>query len=315
MKKIILSLLILSLFFGIFAGNVAAQDDPSVGFVVKSLANEYWIIVRAGARNRAEELGVDLNFIAPNSESDISTQIQMIENLVGSGVDALSIAPSSPDAVQSTLDLAAEEGIKLLAVDTDFSHEAKLTFIGTGNKAAAKQGAEYAMEQLGSDVNAIVLRGRLGDETHDQREAGIVEGLEENGAEILEIQAADSEAERALNVTQNLLQRYFDVNLIIATNDGMAQGAQRAVEAANLTDQVSIMGFDGTVPVAEMTADGMFLGTVAQDPYKMGQLGVEKAVEAINGKEIEERIDSGVRIITPENALEYIEEIDEQLGN
>ena len=42
--------------------------EIKVGFVVKSLADQYWILVKAGAEATAKENNVDLTFIAPNSE-------------------------------------------------------------------------------------------------------------------------------------------------------------------------------------------------------------------------------------------------------
>ena len=73
-----------------------SADGIKVGFVVKSLADQYWILVKAGAEAAAEENGVDLTFIAPNAESDVAKQVENIETLIAAGVDVLCIAPSKP---------------------------------------------------------------------------------------------------------------------------------------------------------------------------------------------------------------------------
>ena len=295
-------------------GDSSSEDEEIViGFVVKSLADQHWNIVKAGAEAKAEELGVDLVFIAPNAESDVQAQVTMLEDLVAQEVDALCVAPNSPDAVIPVFEKATEAGIPILAVDTDTKFEEKLSFIGTGNEAAGKAGAIYAAKQVGEGAKAIVLRGRLGDKTHDDREAGIVAGLEENGVEVLEIKAADSEAEKAMNVTQDLINRYDEIDLIITTSDSMAQGAQRSVEAAGA--DIAVMGFDGTIPVSEMTAEGKFLGTTAQSPYNMGYLGVENAVKAAKGESVDARIDTGSEVVTPENAQDFLDNINSLLGN
>lgn len=291
---------------------VKENKDITIGFVVKSLADQYWYIVKAGAEAKAKELGVGLKFIAPNSESDVQGQVTMIEDLIAQGVDALCVAPSSPDAVLPAFEKADKAGIPILAVDTDTKFEKKLTFIGTGNEAAAELGAKYAAEKLGKGKKAIILRGRLGDKTHDDREAGLKKALEAGGIEILEVKPADSEAEKAMNAMQDLLNKYPQIDLVITTADSMAQGAQRAVEAAG--SKAVVMGFDGTIPVAEMTAQGKFLGTTAQSPYNMGSMGVENAVKAVKGEKIEARIDTGADVITPENAKAYLDNINKLLG-
>ncbi len=296
------------------AGETAAPsgEKMTIGFVVKSLADQYWVLVRAGAQQEADKLGVELKFIAPNAESDIQTQVDMIDTLVGEGVDALCLAPSSQDAVLPALQKADEKGIPVLAVDTDTTFEKKLSFIGTGNEAAGKLGADYAMTVVPEGAKVVVLRGRLGDLTHDQREKGIVDGLTAGGAEILEVKAADSESEKALNVVQDLLTKYDKIDLIITTADSMAQGAQRAIEAAGA--ETLVYGFDGTIPVTELVIEGKILGSTAQSPFQMGVLGVQNAVAAAKGETIEARIDSGALVVEKANAEEFLKDLEEKVA-
>ena len=284
----------------------------SVGFVVKSLSDSFYVLMKAGAEAKAEEMGVELNFIAPNSESDVQGQVDMIQNLIGQGIDALCVSPSSPDAVLPVLQQADAEGIPVLAVDNDTTFENKVTFIGTGSQAAGKIGGEYAAQTVGEGGKAIILRGRLGDSNHDEREAGFREGLEAGGVEILEVRACDSESEKAMNAMQDLMNRYSDIDIVCTTADSMAQGAQRAIEQAGV--DIPVLGFDGTIPVAEMTAEGKFLGTVAQDPYNMGVVGVEMAVKAANGEEVEPRIDTGATMVTQESAADFVANLKSLMG-
>ncbi|MBS5703467.1 MAG: sugar ABC transporter substrate-binding protein, partial [Butyricicoccus pullicaecorum] len=151
---------------GSASGGAAADGDITVGFVVKALNDTYWVQMQAGAQDKAKELGVNVKFIAPNSESEVQQQVDMIENLIGEGVDALCVAPSSPDTVLTAFEHATQQNIPILAVDTDTTYEKKLTFIGTGNEAAAKLGGEYMVEKMGEGKKAVILRGRLGDTTH-----------------------------------------------------------------------------------------------------------------------------------------------------
>lgn len=289
---------------GSTASGGAADGEMTIGFVVKALNDTYWVQMQAGAQDKAKELGVNVKFIAPNSESEVQQQVDMIENLIGEGVDALCVAPSSPDTVMGAFEHATQAGIPILAVDTDTTYENKLTFIGTGNESAAKLGGEYVVEKLGEGKKAIILRGRLGDTTHDEREAGYRAALEAGGWEILEVQAADSDAEKAMNITQDIMQRHDRIDAILATADHMAQGAQRAIEAAG--SDTAILGFNGSNPAVELVLDGKMLGTVAQSTYNMGAMGVENAVKAAKGEQIDTRIDTGAEVITAENGEEYL---------
>lgn len=296
------------------ASTIIASSDMKFGIVVKSLADQHWAIVKAGAEQAAKDYGVSVDVIGPNAESEVQQQVEMIENKIGQGVDALAIAPATPDTVLSVLEQADAAGIPVLAIDTDIpNYENKKSFIGTGNEKAGEMGGAYAAELVGEGAKAIVLRGRAGDTTHDQREAGIVSALEAGGVEVLEVRDCMAEAEKAMNAVQDMLNRYSQIDVVVTTCDSMAQGAQRAIEGANL--ETPVVGFDGTIPVAELIVEGSVIkATVAQAPFEMGYLAVENMIKLANGETIEERIDSGAKLITIENAQEYIDDQKAKIG-
>ena len=85
----------------------------------------------------------------------------------------------------------------------------------------------------------------------------------------------------------------------------MAIGALRALEAKGLT--IPVIGTDGTVEAVESILAGKLAGTIAQSPYDMGYQGVENALKTMKGEQIDTRIDSGIDIITKDNAEEKLE--------
>ncbi|MDR0357141.1 MAG: sugar ABC transporter substrate-binding protein [Clostridiales Family XIII bacterium] len=326
-KKLLTFLLALILVFSVTAmgacsknngGNANDSGNPAdngagksvkVGFVVKSLADQYWILVKAGAEVAAEENGVDLTFIAPNSESDVAKQVENIETLIANGVDILCVAPSNDETVLPALQSAVDAGIKVIAVDTDSSLPDKISFIGTGNENAAREGALWAGEQIGEGGTAIILRGRLGDKTHDDRSAGLEAGLKEKGVEILAVEPADSTEELGNNKALNLVNKFESegkkVDLIITTADSMAKGAYEGVKDKG----IKVYGFDGTIPVCELVGSGDMLGTTAQSPYEMGVLGIETAIKVMNGETVEKVIDSGQKVISIDNVSEFLKDL------
>lgn len=285
-----------------------------VGFVVKSLADQYWTLMKAGAEQAAKKYGVELTFIAPNSEADVQKQVENIETVTSAGVDVICVAPSNDETVLPALQSAVDAGIKVIAIDTNSSLPDKLSFIGTGNEEAAKVGAEWAGAEVGKGAKAIILRGRLGDATHDAREKGIKEGLESAGVEVVETQAADSTEEKGMQVTENLLQKHDDIALVIATADSMATGALNAAEKSGNT-KVKIYGFDGTIPVSQKVAEGgQMIGTTAQSPYNMGILGIQNAIKAAKGETIEKVINSGQTVVNKDNAAAFVADLKAKVG-
>lgn len=282
----------------------SSSDTCSVGIVVKSLDNDYYMTLKEGAEARAAEVGVDLTFVAPNAETDVQTWVNMVSDLIAAQVDVLAVCPADDAACLPIIREAGEAGIDIIAVDNDTAYEGKLSFIGTSNYDAGKLGGEYCAEQVGEGANAIILRGPTGSSNHDERQDGFVDALEAGGVTILEIKDANCVAETAMTAIEDLMTVYDDIDLICCTNDLMAIGAQRAVDAAGL--DAKVFGFDGSADVCQGTLDGLYLGTVAQDPYQMGVLAIDNALALFNGETIPERIDSGCAVVTAENAQEFL---------
>ena len=282
----------------------SSSDTCSVGIVVKSLDNDYYMTLKEGAEARAAEVGVDLTFVAPNAETDVQTWVNMVSDLIAAQVDVLAVCPADDAACLPIIREAGEAGIDIIAVDNDTAYEGKLSFIGTSNYDAGKLGGEYCAEQVSEGANAIILRGPTGSSNHDERQDGFVDALEAGGVTILEIKDANCVAETAMTAIEDLMTVYDDIDLIYCTNDLMAIGAQRAVDAAGL--DAKVFGFDGSADVCQGTLDGLYLGTVAQDPYQMGVLAIDNALALFNGETIPERIDSGCAVVTAENAQEFL---------
>ena len=104
---------------GLLAGPAAAQDDkPVVGLVMKSLANEFFMNMLEGAEAHEAERGdYQLEAVGMQSETDIETQINAVENFITQGVDAIVIAPADSRALVPPLKRAMEAGITVVNFD------------------------------------------------------------------------------------------------------------------------------------------------------------------------------------------------------
>ena len=95
--------------------------------------NPFWASVEAGAKDAAEEFGVNLIILSPPQESDVMAQVAQIEDQIAKGVDGIAIAPTDPNAVAPILDDAIASGVPVVYIDTNGINEG-VTFIGTNNK-------------------------------------------------------------------------------------------------------------------------------------------------------------------------------------
>lgn len=273
---------------------------PTVAVVLKALNSDYWKTVQAGAMDAGKELGVDVKVLGPNDETDIAGQTSLMEDQIVKKVSVLVVAPSQPSAALATFDKADEAKIPVILIDTDAKWDKKKSFVGTGNLAGGKLGGKYLGEKVGKGAEVVIIRGALGDATHDERVNGAKAELEAAGVKIVEIQPANSDRNKAMSVMENLLQTHPNVKGVFCSNDEMALGAERALKQGNKTN-VAVVGFDGSADALKSIKAGELTASVAQSPYNIGKLGVETAVKIAKGEKIENRVDTGTNVITKEN--------------
>ncbi len=303
------------------AGSDGAQYHISV--VLKTLAAEYWQFVEAGVNAYAEEHPdeVSVEVKGPPSETSFQEQLNMIQTDLGDDTyDGYIISPLQQDMVAN---LIADTEKPVIALDTDIESDKVLSFVGTGNEAAAKLGAvaavEAAKEAGWENIQCIEIAGVQGDSTNTARMNGYKAGIEEAGGDFLEdeVQYADATATRAVDAMNGIISRHPEgIAIICANNDDMAIAAAKAARDSGNENYANtiFLGFNGDRAACEAIIAGNLTMSVAQMAYEMGYKSVEAMVQALNGEEIEPVIDSGSEVVTPENAEARLATLDEQLG-
>lgn len=294
----------------VFIGAKAYRDysshrGPVIAFVMKTKNNPFWVDMEQAAQVAADKAGVRLIVQAPERETDVEKQMQIVENLIEKRVKAVVLAPCGSKEIVPAILKANQAGIPVLIVDTRVDEAAVKaagarveTFIGSDNLHGGELAGEFMCKTLSDKGRVIILEGIAGHETVDARRRGFVSALEKHpGVTVAASQTANAEQEKAFNVTQNLLQADPNVQGIFGCNDVMALGAMQACKAMNRSDIV-IVGFDASGPGRKAIEEGTMKGSVAQYPGEMGRLGVEKALESVRGQALPEYVPTKVDVVS-----------------
>lgn len=297
-----------------------SDKELNVNVILKTTASEYWGYVVAGAESYQEEHPeVKVTVQGASSETAYDEQLNIIETNLGSNsYDGFVIAPLQAEMVMSKV-----SGVELpiIAVDTDIDAPEVLSFVGTGNEAAATEGGKAAVELAETEgweeIKAIAISGVQGDSTATARLTGYKEGIESAGGEFLEdeTQYADAVADKAFSSMEAVMQNHPEgIAIIVCNNDDMAMAAARAAADNEAYEKTIFVGFDGIQSACNAILDGEETLSVAQNAFEMGYKAVEACVKAINGEAVEEFIDSGNSIITADNAQEQLDTLKSYLG-
>ena len=302
-------------------GSSASGGKYNVSVILKTLSAEYWQYVKSGAEAYAKEnpdvVSVDVK--GPSSETAFDEMQNMIETDLSSGTyDGIVISPLQSDTATQ---LVRGTKLPIVAVDTVFDAPEVVSFVGTGNEAAAKKGAiaavEAAKEKGWDTIKAIEIAGVQGDETCAARMRGYEAGVNEAGGEFLsnEVQYADATADRATTAMEAIMQTHPEgIAIICAHNDDTAMAAARAAAGHEAYKNTIFLGFNGDRAACEGILNGQMTMSVAQMAYEMGYKSVETMVQALNGEKVDEVVDSGSDVVTPDNAEERLATLDKQLN-
>ncbi|MCL2343019.1 MAG: substrate-binding domain-containing protein, partial [Firmicutes bacterium] len=246
----------------------------------------------------AQELGVTVTFMAPNTKDD-ALQIEQVNNAVAGGFDAIIVAANGPDAISASLQAALDAGIKLVYVDSPANVPASATF-STDNTAAGKTAGEQMLKAL---QDKGVTSGKIGiinvnaaTDSCVKREAGFRSAFDGKGFTILETQYGEGDAAKSQTIAENYITQ--GVVGIFGCNEGSTVGAGNALKAAGNKDIVGV-GFDKSDTILGLINDGWLLATMAQNPDTMGYDGVMAAVQALQGTDLGGKVtDTGVSVLT-----------------
>jgi ribose transport system substrate-binding protein len=290
--------------------NSQGSAPRRIALVVKTLNSPFFIDMKNGAEEAAQRLNVELIVQAAEREVDVEKQMQIIENLIQTRVNAICVTPSGSKELIPAVGKANQAGIPVLVLDTRLDEAAAEkervrfeTFIGSDNYQGGKVAGEYAAKIFNGKAKLAVLEGIPGHETGDSRMNGFNEGIKDfSGMEIVASQTANWERDQGFNVMQNMLQAHPEIEGVFACNDMMALGAMEAIIAAGKSGQIKIIGFDAVEEARREIQSGGLAASVAQHPAAMGRLAVENAVKILNGESIPAYIPVEIELVTKENS-------------
>ncbi len=298
MKKIIilLSMLVMAFTFVACTAEENASENDTVGLVISTLNNPFFVDLKEGVEAEAEKMGIDL--IVLDSQDDPATELQNVEDLLTRGVKVILINPTDSDAVGNAVKTANEKNVPVITLDRGANSGEVVSHIASDNIAGGMLAGDYIAELLGDSGKVVELEGIAGTSAARDRGQGFNDAIANKDIEVVAKQAADFDRTQGLNVMENILQAQPEIDAVFAHNDEMALGALTAVEATGR--DIIVVGFDATDDAVNAVNEGRLSATVAQQPKLIGSLGIDTAYKILNGESVEATIPVELKLITKE---------------
>lgn len=226
-----------SSFLPLSAVHAETPEKPRIALVMKSLANEFFLTMEDGAKAYQKEHADRFELVSNGikDETDTSSQIRIVEQMIVSGVDALVIAPADSKALVPVVKKALDAGIVVVNIDNRFDPQvlqAKkigVPFVGPDNRKGARLVGEYLAKRLKAGDEVGIIEGVSTTTNAQQRTAGFKDAMDAAGMKIVSLQSGNWEIEKGNAVASAMLNEHPDLKALLAGNDSMALGAVSAV--------------------------------------------------------------------------------------
>lgn len=267
-------------------GNVQGlnlEKGSSISIIGRGSSSAYWKAVQEGAKQAVADINTNLGYkgndkvklvySAPETENDVDDQVNILDEELARYPVAVGIAAVDSRACEVQFDLAAENGIPIVAFDSGTDYQNIVSMIDTDNTTAAATAASKLCNSIGESGQILVIAHDSKSTSSEEREQGFVQEVEKNDPNVTvaeiwhlddldaiskEINADSSEKnsqETADNVqkaeeenadsrdTQTaqqdaikyLLEKYPDVKGIFATNETVADLVVNVLDSMDKT--------------------------------------------------------------------------------
>jgi len=268
------------------------SGKPRIALVMKSLANEFFSTMAEGAKKHqaANASTYDLVVNGIKNETDLSEQVNLVEQMIAQQVNAIVIAPADSKALVTVLRHARQAGILVVNIDNkldaDVLTQAGLSvpFVGPDNREGARKVGEALAHRLKPNDQVAIIEGIPTAFNGQQRRRGFEDAMKTAGMNVVGVQSGLWEMDKANAVATAMLSEHPQLKAILCANDNMALGTVAAVQAAGKTGSVLVVGFDNISAIQPMLDKGQVVATADQHAGQLAIFGIEAALKILKGE-------------------------------
>ena len=285
------------------AGTAAAQDEPTLGVVVKIGGIPWFNAMQAGIEEQGEKLGVDASMIGPTS-ADPALQVRAIEDLIAQGVDAIGVVPNDAEVLEPVLAKAMAQGIHVITHESPEQKNVDWDFELASSQGFGEAHAKLLAEKMGGKGKYAVFVGSLTVPLHNAWADAAIEYLKENYPDMQPVgerygvaESADDSRRTALD----LMAANPDLKGFLAFGSQGPIGAGRAIEERRKTGEVFVLGPFSPGQGRNLIKEDAISGGFMWNPMEAGRVFVTLADMLIKGEKIEDGTEiEGLGVVHPD---------------
>jgi ribose transport system substrate-binding protein len=289
------------------SANTDSVGPKRVALLLQKLNSEFWVEIERGVKDKCAEYGWKLDVLCPVVSDSNEEQIQLVEQSLINPPDIYIISPADFRGIIPAIEEINKANIPIINYNSRIMDESLkiTTFVGLNKYDLAKQSAEALIQKLGGKGKLLLLEGLTGSQTANDIKNGAMSAFDAvSGIEVLASMPANYLRTDGMTVTQDLLQKFPQVDGLFAANLESALGASEAMRQANRAG-IKI----ATLNISEEGARALKNGTISlimdDDPYGVGTHSVEAAYKYFSGETLPETINLEGTLVDESNLEPY----------
>lgn len=295
--------------------------ELTVVVVPKGMTHEHWQSVRRGAERCAADLlaeegvAVRVIFDGPLRERDAMEQIRIVDRRVATGASGIVLAPQHSRTMEACVKRTDEAGVPVVLIDSglvDMTHVQK--YVATDNYNGGRLAARHLLKVLREKgitrPRLVLFRYAVGSQSTDEREKGFEDTVNDECPDVVWVSKdkyAGSTRDSAMREAGPLVHQFADrMDAVFAPNESSASGMIDVLRSQGLNKKVLVMAFDASKPLLNSINEGDAVGSILQDPYRMGYLATWCCVryalgDDVNAGRSDLNLGTGETVVTREN--------------
>jgi D-xylose transport system substrate-binding protein len=274
---------------------MAAAQDVTVGFMLKTMQEERYQRDKADFIAKAESMGAKVVFDSANN--DEQTQLSKFENMLAQGCKVIVLQPVNTGTAGKMVEMANAEGVKVVGYDSMLVNGPLDMMVMQDSWAVGKLQGEAMLEWFKANKggkiegNVVLVRGQPGDSNATAMSSGALEIIQNNaGLKLVVDQSHEGWAsDKAMATAENALTQFENkIDAFICNNSGMARGVVAALEAQGLADatKVFVAGSDADLVNIQYVAQGKQAVEIWKKITPLAEKAAEVAVKLAKGEEV-----------------------------
>src|SRR5215211_7947026 len=268
-----------------------AGKPATLAFFIKNVTNPFWKACRIGAEKAGKELGVSIETVAPTKPDNIEEQTRLVEDWLVKRPDAFVFVPVDYKALVPSIQKVNRASIPVIGYVNRITDVELVTYVGSDDETLQYELCKYLFKVMNGTGKIVHIDGVPAAITAQNRKKGFERAVKETpGIEVLASQPGNYRRLPAVQVFENLMQRFPQIDGVVCANDDMAVGVAEALAGAGRGGKTKVVGIDAIPDGIAAIQSGKMQASADYSGHDQGYLATVAAIRHLKGERLPKEI-------------------------